>query len=125
MLWGGRFEYVFIPKATLSYPSSKRQLYQAFPILQKPATGWIRAIRLARGLSLRELAIMTQIPYHEVYRSEKLERQNMFDSRYFQKIAEALGGRFEYVLIPEKQPLPRSRSLVPLPSFPDHPKSVG
>jgi hypothetical protein len=48
----------------------------------------------------------------------------MFDSRYFQKIAEALGERFEYVLILDKQPLPRNRSLVPLSSFPNHPKST-
>lgn len=68
---------------------------------------------------------MAQISYHEVYRSEKLDRQNMFNYGYFQKIAEVLGGRFEYVLIPDKEPLPCSRSLVPLSLFSDHPKSVG
>ncbi len=120
----GRFEYVFIPNTPLSYSSSKKQLYQAFPIPLKPATGWIKAIRLARGLSLYKLAIMAHIPYHQAYQSEKYESQDMFDSGYFQKIAEALGGRFEYVLIPDKQPLPRNRSLVFLPAFPDHPQST-
>jgi transcriptional regulator with XRE-family HTH domain len=121
---GGRFEYVFIPNTPLSYSSSKKQLYQAFPIPLKPATGWIKAIRLARGLSVSELAMMAHIPYHQAYQSEKFESQNMFESRYFQKIAEALGGRFEYVLIPDKKPLPRNRSLVPLSAFPIHPQST-
>ncbi len=121
---GGRFECVFIPNTPLSYSSSMKQLYQVFPIPLKPATGWIKAIRLARGLSLHKLAIMAHILDHQVYRSEKFESQNVFSSCYFQKIAEALGGRFEYVLIPDKQPLPRSRSLVPLPAFPNHPKSI-
>ena len=67
---------------------------------------------------------MAHVSYHQVYRSEKFESQNIFSSRYFQKIAEALGGRFEYVLIPDKQLLPRNHSLVPLPSFPDHPNSI-
>ena len=67
---------------------------------------------------------IAHVSYGQIQRSEKHERQNMFDSRYFQKIAEALGGRFEYVLIPDKQPLPRNRSLVPLSSLPDHPKST-
>ena len=58
---GGRFEYVFIPNAPLSYPSSKKQLYQVSPLPLKPAEGWIKAIRLARGLSLRKLATMAHI----------------------------------------------------------------
>jgi transcriptional regulator with XRE-family HTH domain len=126
---GGRFEYVLIPNTPLSYSSSNRQFYQVSSIPPpsiplKPTEGWIKTIRLARGLSVSELAAMANVSCRQVYQSENLESQNIFSSRYFQKIAEALEGRFEYVLIPDKQPLPRNRSLVPLSSLPDHPKPV-
>ena len=104
----------FFKEATLS----------SFSLPLKSAEGWIKTHMFSKRVIIRKLAKIAHISYLQVYRSEKLERQNMFDSCYFQKIAEALGGRFEYVLIPDKQPLPRSRSLVPLSLFPNHPKST-
>jgi transcriptional regulator with XRE-family HTH domain len=102
-----------------------QQTYQVSSFPLKPAEGWIKSIRLARGLSVRELAAMAHVSCRQAYRSERFESQNIFSSQYFQKIAEALGGRFEYVLIPDKQPLPRNRSLVLLSSLPDHNLAVG
>ena len=88
----------------------------------KAETGWIKAICLTRGLLVRELAEMAHVSFHQVYQSKRFESQNIFRSQYFQKVAEALEGRFEYVLILDKQPFPRSRSLVPLVLFSDHSK---
>lgn len=112
---GGRFECVLIPKTPLE-PNLLKEYNELsqFPstLPAKPEGGWIQAIRKARGLSKAQLARIANMHPSQISECEAYEGKNKFFPSSLQKVAQALGGRFEYVLIPDKTPLPRDRSLV-------------
>lgn len=94
---GGRFEYVLIPEDQIFI--NKPLQFSAIP--QKPLEGWLKSLRIALGVSKIGLARMSQISVGYIATCEKIESQNEFSGSYFQKVAHALGGRFEYVIIPK------------------------
>lgn len=69
-----------------------------------PRSGWIRAIRDALGMSTRELAKRADLSAARISQIEKAERDRSLTLANLERIADALGCRVEYVLIPH-QPL--------------------
>jgi transcriptional regulator with XRE-family HTH domain len=113
---GGRFECILIPKTPLEPSLLKEwnEIYQFPHVPPKPEGGWIQAVRKAKGLSKAQLARMANVCPSQISDCEACEGENKFFPSSLQKVVQALGGRFEYVLIPDKTPLPRERSLVVL-----------
>ncbi|HAS10302.1 MAG TPA: mobile mystery protein A [Acidimicrobiaceae bacterium] len=69
-----------------------------------PRSGWIRAIRDALGMSTRELARRADLSAARISQIEKAERDRSLTLANLERIADALGCRVEYVLVPH-QPL--------------------
>lgn len=69
-----------------------------------PRSGWIRAIRDALGMSTRELAKRADLSAARISQIEKAERDRSLTLANLERIADALGCRVEYVLVPH-QPL--------------------
>ncbi len=69
-----------------------------------PRSGWIRAIRDALGMSTRELAKRADVSAARISQIEKAERDRSLTLANLERIADALGCRVEYVLVPH-QPL--------------------
>lgn len=67
----------------------------------RPASGWIRAIREALGMSTRELADRLDISHQGLAQIERTERDGVVQVDTLRRVAHALGCRVEYVLVPE------------------------
>ena len=123
---GGRLEYVLIPNKSLGDLISMNSVLGQFSqVPEKPLGGWIQSMRLTMGLSKSQLAKISNLDPQQISYIEKNESQDKFVYASLNKIAHALGGRFEYVLIPEKslitplpfpsESIPHNRSLVTPP----------
>ena len=69
-----------------------------------PRSGWIRAIRDALGMSTRELAARVGLSQQRISQIEENERDRSLTLGTLDRIANGLGCRVEYVLVPY-QPL--------------------
>ena len=68
--------------------------------LQVPREGWISIMRKALGISGPELARRLGVTRAAVYQAERKEREGGVTLRHMEELAEALGGRFVYAIVP-------------------------
>lgn len=66
-----------------------------------PREGWISVMRKALGMSAPELARRLGITKPAIYQAERKEREGGITIQHLEKMAEALGGRFVYAIVPD------------------------
>ena len=69
--------------------------------LKKPSEGWLSVLRKALGMSGAEVAARMGVSRAAVYQAERNEREGAITINQMQKLAEAMGGRFVYAIVPE------------------------
>lgn len=67
-----------------------------------PPRGWLRAIRDALGMSVRDLAGRAGVSFQRVSQIEQAETDGSVTLATLERMAEALGCRLEYTLVPER-----------------------
>ncbi|MGJ8530407.1 mobile mystery protein A [Maritalea sp.] len=68
--------------------------------VSKPKEGWIATMRKALGMSAPELARRTGVTKPAIYQAERKERAGGISIQHMEKLAEAMGGRFVYAIVP-------------------------
>lgn len=68
-----------------------------------PKEGWIRTVRKALGMSGAQLARRLGVTRAAISNTEKAELEGGVTLRVMQKMAEAMGCRFVYAIVPEGQ----------------------
>jgi len=74
---------------------------QQLKSVQKPSEGWLSVLRKALGMSGAEVAARMGVSRGAVYQAERNEREGAITINQMQKLAEAMGGRFVYAIVPE------------------------
>ncbi|TRW48900.1 mobile mystery protein A [Aliidiomarina halalkaliphila] len=69
--------------------------------LKKPPEGWLSVMRKALGMSGAQVAKRVGVSRNAIYQAERNERDGAITINQMQKLAEAMGGRFVYAIIPE------------------------
>jgi len=69
--------------------------------MAKPSEGWLSVLRKALGMSGSEVAARMGVSRNAVYQAERNERDGAITIHQMQKLAEAMGGRFVYAVIPD------------------------
>lgn len=69
--------------------------------VQRPPEGWLATLRKALGMSGAEVATRMSVSRNAVYQAERNERDGAITINQMQKLAEAMGGRFVYAVVPE------------------------
>jgi len=69
--------------------------------LERPGEGWIRYLRRIIGMKQAQLASRLGISRQSLHRIETAEVEGRVTLRSLRRVAEQLGCRVEYVLIPE------------------------
>lgn len=68
--------------------------------LQAPKESWIAVMRKALDMSAPELARRMGVTKGAIYQAERKEREGGVTLQHMEKLAEALGGRFVYAIVP-------------------------
>jgi len=74
---------------------------QQLQSIKKPSEGWLSAIRKALGMSGAEVAVRMGVSRNAVYQAERNEREGAITINQMQKLADAMGGRFVYAIVPD------------------------
>lgn len=74
---------------------------QQFPTFQPPSEGWLVSLRKALGMSGTQVAKRLGVTRSAIYQAERNEREGAISISQMEKLAEAMGGRFVYAIIPE------------------------
>ncbi|MCV0381712.1 mobile mystery protein A [Nitratireductor sp.] len=69
--------------------------------LTRPSEGWLSVLRKALGMSGAEVAARAGVSRNAVYQAERNEREGAITINQMHKLAEAMGGRFVYAIVPE------------------------
>ena len=69
--------------------------------LTPPKQGWIAIMRKALGMSAPQLAERIGITKPAIYQAERKEPEGGVTIKQMEKLAEAMGGRFVYAIVPE------------------------
>lgn len=69
----------------------------------RPNEGWVTVVRKALAMSGAQLARRMGVSKSAVYQVERLEPEGGVTLRQMEKLAEALGCRFVYAIVPEGQ----------------------
>lgn len=69
--------------------------------LKKPADGWLTMLRKALGMSGAQVAARAGVSRNAVYQAERNERDGAITINQMHKLAEAMGGRFVYAIVPD------------------------
>lgn len=69
--------------------------------VQRPSEGWLATLRKALGMSGAEVAARMGVSRNAVYQAERNERDGAITVSQMRKLAEAMGGRFVYAIVPE------------------------
>lgn len=77
------------------------KLYSSLQKVPMPPTGWIKAIRLALGISAEQLGKKLGITRQGVMDMERREREGTITLRALQEAAKALDMQFAYGFIPQ------------------------
>ena len=72
------------------------------PLPQRPAAGWLRAIRDALGMTSAALAARLQITSSGVRKLEQAEVSDAITLATLRRVAEALDCELQYVLVPRR-----------------------
>ena len=70
--------------------------------LKAPPKGWISTMREALGMSAPELARRLGVTKPAIYQAERNERKGGVTLQHMEKLAEAMGGRFVYAIVPRE-----------------------
>ena len=70
--------------------------------LNAPREGWLTTMRKALGMSAPQLARRAQVSRSAIYQAERKEREGGITIRQMEKLADSLGGRFVYAIVPDK-----------------------
>ncbi len=71
--------------------------------LKTPREGWIATMRKALGMSAPELAKRLGVTKPAIYQAERKERDGGVTLKHMERLAEALGGKFVYAIVPDGQ----------------------
>ncbi|MBO9478566.1 helix-turn-helix domain-containing protein [Shimia sp. R11_0] len=71
-----------------------------------PEGGWIATMRHALGMSADQVAQRKGVSRNAVYQAERNEVDGAVSLKQMQRLAEAMGGRFVYAIVP-KEPVER------------------
>ena len=71
-------------------------------VCDRPSGGWIRAVRISLGMSVRQMAERIGITQQSASRLEKNEAHDAITLRSLRKAAEALDCRLVYALVPKE-----------------------
>ena len=74
---------------------------QQLQSIQKPSEGWLSVIRKALRMSGAEVAVRMGVNRNAIYQAERNEREGAITINQMQKLANAMGGRFVYAIVPE------------------------
>jgi predicted DNA-binding mobile mystery protein A len=88
--------------AKLQYARRMDQAFRTVGDLKTPEEGWITTMRKALGMSGAQLARRAGVSRAAVYQSERNERAGAITLRQMDKLAEAMGGRLVYAIVPEE-----------------------
>jgi len=69
--------------------------------LKQPQGGWVRAMRHALGMSAPDLAQRMGVTKAAIYQAERKERDGGITIRHMENLADALGGKFVYAIVPD------------------------
>ncbi len=69
--------------------------------LYNPPQGWLLSLRTALGMSMAEVAGRVGVSRSAIYQAEKQELSSSITLKQMQKLAQAMGGRFVYAVVPE------------------------
>lgn len=69
--------------------------------LQMPSGGWLTMLRKALGMSGADVAKRMNVTRSAVYQAERNELDGAITLKQMKKLAEALGGRFIYTIVPD------------------------
>ena len=83
------------------YASVADRAAQQLEFIQKPSEGWLATLRKALGMSGAEVAARMGVSRNAVYQAERNERDGAITINQMHKLAEAMGGRFVYAVIPD------------------------
>ena len=67
---------------------------------EKPEKGWIATMRLALGMSAEQVAKRKGVSRNAVYQAERSEMDGAVSLKQMEKIAQAMGGKFVYAIVP-------------------------
>lgn len=79
-----------------------RDLRELAPALRPPAKGWIAGIRTGLGMTQADLAQRLKVSRQAISQLEQREADGSITLKALREAAEALGGRVEYVVIPDQ-----------------------
>lgn len=66
-----------------------------------PPEGWITTVRKALGMSVQQLADRLAVSRGAIYQAEQNERSKTISIGQMEKLAEAMGARFVYGIVPK------------------------
>ena len=69
--------------------------------LEPPSEGWLAAMRGALAMSGAQVAKRMGVTRAAVHQAERNEREGAITIKQMEKLAEAMGGRFIYAIVPE------------------------
>lgn len=71
--------------------------------LKTPREGWISTMRKALGMSAPALATRLRVTKPAIYQAERKERDGGVTLGHMERLAEAMGGKFVYAIVPDGQ----------------------
>lgn len=69
---------------------------------EKPAEGWLALMRKALGMSGAQVASRMGVTRAAIYQAERNEKDGAITIKQMEKLAESLGGRFVYAIVPQE-----------------------
>ena len=69
--------------------------------LKTPNEGWIKTMRKALGMSAPDLARHLGVTKPAIYQAERKERDQGITLKQMQRLANAMGGKFVYAIVPD------------------------
>ncbi len=88
-------------KLQLEQLESKMKLFSTVRQLPNPPTGWVKAIRLALGMSLKQLANKLSITKQSVQEIETREKEGTITLKSLRETARALDMELVYGFVPK------------------------
>ena len=67
-----------------------------------PVEGWLVMLRKALAMSGSEVATRAGVSRNAIYQAERNERDGAITINQMQKLAQAMGGRFVYAIVPDE-----------------------
>jgi predicted DNA-binding mobile mystery protein A len=67
-----------------------------------PKRGWIATMRYALGMSADQVALRIGVSRNAVYQAERSEKGGAVSLKQMERLAEAMGGRFVYAIVPNE-----------------------